>query len=84
MPDGAWNLERQLYAFIKEFTKAGRGFDFFWPVCLRLSSRERKEVKLSMFVSQPGHALWPAKEHFVDVLIFNSEPGIITDPSSSL
>lgn len=57
-------------AFIKGFTKAGRGLDFFWPVCLCLSSRERKEVKLFLFVPQPGPALWPAKEHFVDVLIF--------------
>lgn len=57
-------------AFIKGFTKAGRGLDFFWPVCLCLSSRERKEVKLFLFVPQPGPALWPAKEHVVDVLIF--------------
>lgn len=56
-------------AFIKGFTKTGRGLDFFWPVCLCLSSREWKEVKLFV-CSQPGPALWPAKEHFVDVLIF--------------
>lgn len=56
MPDGAWNLERQLYAFIEEFTKAGRGFDFFWPVCPKAPLFQRTEGSQIVHVCFPA---WP-------------------------